>query len=83
MSIIYKSNEQILIEIRKIMIETKTTQREIADKLGMKPQGFTKLLNKKNFGFEDAQKILATMGYNLIVDFKRPTEEMEHVSDEK
>ena len=73
MSIIYKNNEQILIEIRKIMIETKTTQREIADKLGMKPQGFTKLLNKKNFGFEDAQKILATMGYNLIVDFKRPT----------
>ena len=83
MSIIYKNNEQILIEIRKIMIETKTTQREIADKLGMKPQGFTKLLNKKNFGFEDAQKILVTMGYNLIVDFKRPTEEMEHVSDEK
>ena len=60
MSIIYKNNEQILIEIRKIMLETKITQREIAEKLGIKPQGLTKMLNKKNFGFEDAKKILDT-----------------------
>ena len=75
MAIIYKDNEQILIEIKKIMLETKTTQREIADKLGIKPQGLTKMLNKKNFGFEDAQKILATMGYGLSIDFKQTTEE--------
>ena len=71
MSIIYKNNEQILIEIRKIMLETRTTQREIADKLGIKPQGLTKILNKKNFGFEDAQKILGAMGYDLIIEFKQ------------
>lgn len=71
MAITYKDNEQILIEIKKIMLETKTTQREIAYKLGIKPQGLTKMLNKKNFGFEDAQKILATMGYDLVIDFKR------------
>ena len=70
-SIVYKSNEQVLIEIKKVMLETKTTQREIADKLGIKPQGLTKILNKKNFGFEDAQKILSAMGYDLIVDFSR------------
>lgn len=75
MAITYKSNEQILIEIKKIMLETKTTQRKIADKLGIKPQGLTKMLNKKNFSFEDAQKILATMGYDLIIDFKQPTAE--------
>ena len=39
------------------MLETKITQREIAEKLGIKPQGLTKMLNKKNFGFEDAKKI--------------------------
>ena len=71
MSIVYKSNEQVLIEIKKVMLETKTTQRELADKLGIKPQGLTKILNKKNFGFEDAQKILSAMGYDLIVDFSR------------
>lgn len=71
MAIVYKSIEQILIEIKKIMLETKTTQREIADKLGIKPQGLTKILNKKNFSFEDAQKILNTMGYDLVIDFKQ------------
>lgn len=71
MSIVYKDNEQILIEIKKLILETKTTQREIAQKLGIKPQGLTKLLTKKNFGFEDAQKILNTMGYNLTIDFEK------------
>ena len=78
MSIIYKNNEQILIEIKKIMLETKITQREIAHKLGIKPQGLTKLMNKKNFGFEDAQKILSAMGYDLIIDFKESLFEREN-----
>jgi Helix-turn-helix. len=76
MAIIYKDNEQILIEIKKVMLETKTTQREIADKLGIKPQGLTKMLNKKNFGFEDAKKILATMGYDLLIEFKQSTDKI-------
>lgn len=69
MSIVYKNNEQILIELKKLLLENRTTQKEIADKLNIKPQGLTKLLNKKNFGFEDAQKILNAMGYTLIIDF--------------
>lgn len=76
MAIIYKDNEQILIEIKKLILETKTTQREIADKLGIKPQGLTKMLNKKNFGFEDAKKILSAMGYDLIIDFKQVAKEI-------
>lgn len=70
MSVVYKNNDQILTEIRKLMIDAKMTQKEISDKLGIKPQGLTKLLNKKNFGFEDAQKIIAAMGYELVIDFK-------------
>ena len=68
MSIHYKSNEQIVIEIKKLMLEKQISQRE---KLNIKPQGLTKLLNKKNFGFEDAQKILSAMGYDLIIDFEQ------------
>lgn len=71
LSIKYENNEQILIEIKKLLLESKTTQKEIADKLGIKPQGLTKLMNKKNFGFEDAQRILSTMGYELIIDFQK------------
>ena len=71
MPVKYENNEQIVIEIKKLMLETKMSQREIADKMNIKPQGLTKLLNKKNFCFEDAEKILSVMGYNLIIDFER------------
>ena len=71
MPVKYENNEQIVIEIKRLMLETKMSQREIADKMNIKPQGLTKLLNKKNFGFEDAEKILSVMGYNLIIDFER------------
>lgn len=70
MSIIYENHDQILIEIKKLMLENKITQRQIADKLDMKPQSLTKLMNKKNFGFDDAAKILDSMGYDLLIDFK-------------
>ena len=71
MPVKYENNEQIVIEIKKLMLETKMSQREIADKMNIKPQGLTKLLNKKNFGFEDAEKIISVMGYKLIIDFER------------
>ena len=51
------------------MLDAKITQREIAERMGIKPQGLTKLLAKKNFSFEDAAKILAAMGYELVIDF--------------
>ena len=43
------------------MLEKQISQREITEQLNIKPQGLTKLLNKKNFGFEDAQKILSAI----------------------
>lgn len=71
MSFTYTDNEQVAIEIKKLMLDTKTTQKEVAEKLGIKPQGLTKLLAKKNFGFEDADKVLSAMGYDLILDFSK------------
>ena len=71
MSVQYKNNEQIIIEIKKLMLEKQISQREIAERLNIKPQGLTKLLNKKNFGFEDAQKILSAIGYDLIINFQQ------------
>lgn len=71
MSVQYKNNEQIIIEIKKLMLEKQISQREIAERLNIKPQGLTKLFNKKNFGFEDAQKILSAIGYDLIINFQQ------------
>lgn len=74
MAFVYKNNEQIILEIKKLMLENKFSQKQIADSLNITPQGFTKLINKKNFGFEDAQKILAVMGYELTIDFSNTNE---------
>lgn len=71
MAFIYENNDQIIVEIKKLMLEEKVTQRQLADALGITPQGFTKLLNKKNFGFEDANKILSAMGYSLSCSFQK------------
>lgn len=64
--IVYNDNQQVIIELKKLMLETNITQREVASRLNLSPQAFNKLLNKKNFGFEDAQKILKAMGFYLV-----------------
>lgn len=60
----------MVTEIKKLLLYEKLSQKEIADRLGLKPQGLVKLLNKKNFSFDDAYKVLSVMGYNLIVGFQ-------------
>lgn len=70
MAIIYKDKQQIVIEIKKLMLDNRITQKEVANKLGIKPQALTKLFAKKNFGFEDVNHVLDTMGYELVIDFK-------------
>ena len=71
MTFTYTNSEQMLTEIKKLLLDEHVTQRDLADRLEMKPQGLTKLLNKKNFSFEDAQRILSALGYNLIVGFEK------------
>lgn len=67
----YENPEQMQTEIKKLLLDEKSTQRALAENLGMKPQGLTKLLTKKNFSFEDAQKILNALGYDLVVSFEK------------
>ncbi len=69
--IAYKDNAQVIIEIKKVMLDSNISQREVAGRIGLSPQAFNKLLNKKNFGFEDAQRILNAMGYNLVFDAEK------------
>lgn len=75
MAFTYTNSEQMLIEIKKLLLDEHVTQRDLANRLEMKPQGLTKLLNKKNFSFEDAQRILSALGYNLIVGFEKHSNE--------
>ena len=75
MAFTYTNSEQMLTEIKKLLLDEHVTQRDLADRLEIKPQGLTKLLNKKNFSFEDAQRILSALGYERIVGFEKHSNE--------
>lgn len=66
--IAYTDNAQVIIELKKLIMDNRITHREVAERIGMSPQAFNKLLHKKNFSFEDAQRILNAIGYNLVFD---------------
>lgn len=67
----FEDNKKLVTELKKLMLDTGISQRQIADALGIKPQSFNTLLNKKNFSFIDCQKILNVMGYGLDYDFSK------------
>ena len=69
MSVKHENNDQLLNELRYTIRKSGKTQREIADNLNIKPQGLNKILNKKNFSFEDMQNILSAIGYELYIEF--------------
>ena len=67
----YTSNDQLIAELKKLMKEEKITQQQIADALGISRQAVRKIFIKKNFSFQDAQKILDIMNYSLDINFRK------------
>ena len=66
---IYKNNEQLVNELKKVMIDTNTKQVDIANMMEVPKQAITKMFNKKNLTCDDMQKLLSLMGYELHIDF--------------
>ena len=69
----YQSREQLVIEF----LDKQVSQREAAEKLNITPQALTKILNKQNFSFDDMQKLLSAVDYQMLVDFIPATETTE------
>ena len=66
---IYRDNEQLVNELKKVMIDTNTKQVDIANMMNVPKQAVTKIFNKKNLTCDDMQKLLAFMGYELRIEF--------------
>ena len=66
---IYANNEQLATELKKVLLDKKISQRAISASMGISPQAFQNLLNKKQLSFSDMNKILSTIGYNLLVEY--------------
>ena len=68
---VYTDNTQLIIELKKILLDKHISQKELASKLNLSPQGFIKLINKKNFSFDDMQRILKVIDYDLDINFTK------------
>ena len=71
---IFDDNDQIKKELKKIIIDAGSTQKDISDMLGVKPQQYTNIIKKENLAFKDVKKILDCIGYDLVIDFVKKTE---------
>lgn len=65
----YTDNEQLRKEVKKMIIDSGMTQKEVAEKMGCKPQQYTNIVGKENFAFRDVKRIAEAAGYKLMVEF--------------
>ena len=66
---IYGDNDQLKRELKKLIIDSGMTQKEVADKMEVKPQQYTNIVNKENLAFRDVKRIVNACGYELRIDF--------------
>lgn len=66
---IYENNEQLKRELKKLVIDSGMTQREVAEKMEVKPQQYTNIVNKENLAFRDIKRIINACGYELRIEF--------------
>ena len=66
---IYEDNDQLKKELKKFVIDSGMTQKEVAEKMGVKPQQYTNIVNKENLAFRDVKRIAIACGYKLQIDF--------------
>lgn len=63
----YTTHEQLIIELKKVMLDRNVSQRELAKRMNISPQNLNKLLRKKNFSFEDYKRILDAIDCDMDV----------------
>ena len=72
----YTDNDQLKKELKKLVIDSGMTQKEVAEKMEVKPQQYTNIVNKENLAFRDVKRIAIACGYELHIDFS-PVEQRE------
>ena len=66
---VFSDNEQLKREVKKLVIDSGYTQKEVAEKMGVKPQQYTNIVNKENFSFKDVKRIADACGYKMKIEF--------------
>ena len=65
----YTDNDQLKKELKKLLLIMDIQQKEVAEKMEVKPQQYTNIVNKENLAFRDVKRIAIACGYELHIDF--------------
>lgn len=65
----YIDNEQLKRELKKLVIDSGMTQKEVAEKMEVKPQQYNNIVNKENLAFRDVKRIVNACNYELRIEF--------------
>lgn len=60
-----KTNQELAQAVNETILQAGIKKTFISEKLGISRQALDKLLDKKNFSIEDANKILSAIGYSV------------------
>lgn len=60
-----RTNQELAQAVNETILQTGIKKTFISEKLGISRQALDKLLDKKNFSIEDANKILSVIGYSI------------------
>lgn len=66
---IYEDNDQLKKELKKLVIDSGMTQKEVADRMECKPQQYTNIVNKENLAFRDVKRIANAIGLDVKIEF--------------
>ena len=66
---VYSDNEQLKKELKKIIIDSGLSQKEVAERMECKPQQYTNIVNKENLAFRDVKRIANAIGLNVKIEF--------------
>jgi len=61
------TNQELVQAIEKIIDDNGIKKIWLSEKLGISNQNFNRLMSKKNFSLDDANRILNVIGYNASI----------------
>lgn len=71
----FVDNEKLKEEVKKALSENGYLAKEIAEKMGVKPQQYNNILNKENLAFRDVKRICDAMDCDLMIEIVKREEE--------
>lgn len=66
-----KTNQELAQAIEKIIDDTGIKKIWLSEKMGISNQNFNRLMSKKSFSVDDANKILNPLGYHASVTIEK------------